>query len=161
MPTASTANILGNSESFEPYISNILTKRVLSGEFCVINRYLINDLQKLELWNMDIINKIMINYGSIQCIDEIPKDVREIYKTAWEISPRIQLEMAVDRAPFLDQSQSLTLYIDHPTPQILNSCHFYSWKKQLKTGMYYLRTKPASYPIPITNLPIKCESCSA
>lgn len=150
MPTASTSQILGNNECFEPYTSNIYTRRVLSGEFIVVNKHLLLDLVKLGLWNEDIKNEIMRANGSIQHIDAIPENIKELYKTVWELSMRDIIDMAADRGAFIDQSQSLNLFIESPNMGKLTSMHFYAWKKGLKTGMYYLRTKAASQAIKFT-----------
>jgi ribonucleoside-diphosphate reductase alpha chain len=150
MPTASTSQILGNNECFEPYTSNIYTRRVLSGEFIVVNKHLLRDLVKLNLWNSDIKNKIVAANGSVQDIDEIPDNIKEVYKTVWEIKQRAVIDMAADRGAFIDQSQSLNLFIQDPNFAKLSSMHFYSWKKGLKTGMYYLRTKAATDAIKFT-----------
>jgi ribonucleoside-diphosphate reductase alpha subunit len=150
MPTASTSQILGNTECFEPQTSNIYVRRVLSGEFPVINRYLVRDLENIGLWDSFMINKIIANNGSIQDIEEIPKELKDLYKTVWEIKQRVIIDMSADRAPFIDQSQSLNLFIEKPSHTILNAMHFYAWEKGLKTGMYYLRTKPASSAIKFT-----------
>ena len=144
MPTASTSQILGNNECFEPYTSNIYTRRVLSGEFIVVNKHLLRDLVKLNLWNSEIKNKIVAANGSVQDIAEIPENIKEIYKTVWEIKQRAVIDMAADRGAFIDQSQSLNLFIQDPNFAKLSSMHFYAWKKGLKTGMYYLRTKAAT-----------------
>lgn len=150
MPTASTAQILGNTESFEPNTTNIYTRRTMSGEFPVINKYLVQDLQKLNLYDNNMRNEIVKNRGSIANIERIPEDIRELYKTVWEISPRDLIEMAADRGPFIDQSQSMNLYIEEPTYSKLTSVHFFAWSKGLKTGMYYLRQKPACDAIQFT-----------
>jgi ribonucleoside-diphosphate reductase alpha subunit len=150
MPTASTSQILGNTEGFEPVTSNIYVRRVLSGEFPVINSYLARDLMKLNLWTPYIINLIIKNHGSIQNINEIPKNLKELYKTVWEIKQKTLFDMAADRGAFIDQSQSMNAYIADPTTAKLTSMHFYAWKKGLKTGMYYLRTKPITNPIQFT-----------
>lgn len=150
MPTASTAQILGNNESVEPYTSNIYTRRVLSGEFQVVNQHLLKDLTELGLWNDVMKNQIIANCGSIQNIPGIPDNIKAIYKTVWEISQKVVLNMAADRGAFIDQSQSLNIHIASPTYGVLSSMHFYGWRKGLKTGMYYLRTKPAAKPIQFT-----------
>jgi len=150
MPTASTAQILGNNESVEAYTSNIYTRRVLSGEFQVVNQHLLRDLTERNLWNDDIKNGIISAGGSIQGIEEIPKEIRELYKTVWEISQKNVLEQAADRGAFIDQSQSLNIHIGEPNYGKLSSMHFYGWKLGLKTGMYYLRTKPAAQAIQFT-----------
>ncbi|KAM7360956.1 ribonucleoside diphosphate reductase large subunit [Cochliomyia hominivorax] len=150
MPTASTAQILGNNESFEPYTSNIYTRRVLSGEFNVVNHHLLKDLTELDLWDDDMKNKIISNRGSIQSIEDIPKHIRDLYKTVWEISVKSTIKMAADRGAFIDQSQSFNIHVAEPNYGKLTSIHFYSWKAGLKTGMYYLRTKPAANAIQFT-----------
>jgi len=150
MPTASTAQILGNNESFEPYTSNIYSRRVLSGEFQVVNPHLMKDLVELGLWNEDIKSEIIANRGSVQSIDAIPQEIKALYKTVWEISQKVIINMAADRGAFIDQSQSLNIHIAEPTYSNITSMHFLGWKKGLKTGMYYLRTKPATNAIQFT-----------
>jgi ribonucleoside-diphosphate reductase alpha chain len=150
MPTASTSQILGNNECFEPFTSNIYVRRVLSGEFIVVNKYLLRDLVKLELWNDTLKNKIIAANGSIQNIDEIPQEIKNLYKTVWEIKQRHIVDMAADRGAFIDQSQSLNLFMQDVNVAKLSSAHFYAWKKGLKTGMYYLRTKAAADAIKFT-----------
>lgn len=144
MPTASTAQILGNNECFEPYTSNLYTRRVLSGEFIVVNNHLLRDLVKLGIWNESLKNKLIAANGSVQGIPEIPADIQELYKTAWEIKQRTLLDMAADRGAFICQSQSLNIFMPNPTHAKLTSMHFYGWKSGLKTGMYYLRSKAAA-----------------
>lgn len=143
MPTASTSQILGNNEAFEPYTSNIYTRRVLSGEFIVVNKHLLEDLVALGLWDNDMKEDIMRANGSIQHIEKIPADIRELYKTVWEMSMKDIIDMARHRGYFIDQSQSLNLFMKDPDYGKLTSMHFYGWKSGLKTGMYYLRTKSA------------------
>jgi ribonucleoside-diphosphate reductase alpha chain len=150
MPTASTSQILGNNECFEPYTSNIYTRRVLSGEFVVVNKHLLLDLVKLGLWNNDLKNKLMASNGSVQDIPEIPQEIKELYKTVWEIKQRAIIDMAADRGAFICQSQSLNVFIQNANFAKLSSMHFYAWKKGLKTGMYYLRTKAAVDAIKFT-----------
>lgn len=150
MPTASTSQILGNNECFEPYTTNIYTRRVLSGEFIVVNKHLLLDLVKLGLWNDEMKNAIMASNGSVQSIDAIPDNIKELYKTVWEMSMRDIIDMAADRGLFIDQSQSLNLFVEAPNMGKLTSMHFHAWKKGLKTGMYYLRTKAASAAIKFT-----------
>ena len=150
MPTASTSQILGNNECFEPYTSNIYTRRVLSGEFVVVNKHLLKDLVKLGLWNENLKNKIIASNGSIQQIPEIPQNIKEIYKTVWEIKQRAIIDMAADRGAYICQSQSLNLFIQDANFAKLSTAHFYAWKKGLKTGMYYLRTKAAADAIKFT-----------
>ncbi|TXC85134.1 ribonucleoside-diphosphate reductase subunit alpha [Luteibaculum oceani] len=150
MPTASTAQILGNNECFEPYTSNIYTRRVLSGEFVVVNKHLLRDLVKLGIWNDDLKNKLIASNGSVQNIPEIPENLKELYRTAWEISQKSILEMAADRGAFICQSQSTNVFMESPTFGKLTSMHFYGWKKGLKTGMYYLRSQAATQAIQFT-----------
>ena len=150
MPTASTSQILGNNECFEPYTSNIYTRRVLSGEFVVVNKHLLLDLVKLGLWNEEMKNEIIKANGSIQAIDSIPDNIKAIYKTVWEIKMKDIIDMSADRGHFIDQSQSLNLFIDQPNMGKITSMHFYAWEKGLKTGMYYLRTKAATQAIQFT-----------
>ncbi|MCA6361661.1 MAG: ribonucleoside-diphosphate reductase subunit alpha [Bacteroidetes bacterium] len=150
MPTASTSQILGNNECFEPYTSNIYTRRVLSGEFVVVNKHLLKDLVKLGLWNDNLKNKIIAANGSIQDIAEIPQNIKELYKTVWELSQRTLIDMAADRGAYICQSQSLNLFVQSPNFAKLTSMHFYAWEKGLKTGMYYLRTKAAADAIKFT-----------
>ena len=142
MPTASTSQILSNNECFEPFTSNIYIRRTLAGEFVCLNKYLINDLIDLNLWNIEIKNQIIKNNGSIQQIQEIPQQIKDIYKTAWEIGNKTIINMSADRGKYICQSQSLNLFMEKPDFNKITSMHFYSWKKGLKTGQYYLRTKP-------------------
>jgi ribonucleoside-diphosphate reductase alpha chain len=160
MPTASTSQILGNNECFEPFTSNIYTRRVLAGDFMVINKYLVDDLIKIRYWNSDVRSQIMANNGSVQGISEIPAEIRDLYKTAWEIPQKTLIDMARDRAPFICQSQSLNLFLAEPTYARISSMHMYAWKQGLKTGCYYLRTKPAATAQKFTVEP-ECKSCSA
>jgi len=150
MPTASTSQILGNNECFEPYTSNIYTRRVLSGEFIVVNKHLLEDLVKLGLWNEGLKQDIMRANGSIQHVDVIPQDIKELYKTVWELSMKDIIDMSRQRGYFIDQSQSLNLFMEGATMAKLTSMHFYAWKSGLKTGMYYLRTKSAVDAIKFT-----------
>ncbi|MEI6947168.1 ribonucleoside-diphosphate reductase subunit alpha [Paraflavisolibacter sp. H34] len=150
MPTASTSQILGNNECFEPYTSNIYVRRVLSGEFVVVNKHLLQDLAALNLWNNDMKNRIIAANGSIQHIPGIPAQLKELYKTVWEIRQRALIDMAADRGAFICQSQSLNLFVDSPSAAKLTSMHFYAWKKGLKTGMYYLRTQAAAQAVQFT-----------
>ncbi|XP_066595733.1 ribonucleoside-diphosphate reductase large subunit-like [Prorops nasuta] len=150
MPTASTAQILGNNESIEPYTSNIYTRRVLSGEFQVVNHHLLKDLTDQNLWDPDMKNEIIANNGSIQNITSIPDNLKALYKTVWEIKQKVVLKMAADRGAFIDQSQSMNVHLAQPTTEQLTSMHFYGWQMGLKTGMYYLRTKPAANAIQFT-----------
>ncbi|WP_299153004.1 ribonucleoside-diphosphate reductase subunit alpha [uncultured Christiangramia sp.] len=150
MPTASTSQILGNNEAFEPYTSNIYTRRVLSGEFIVVNKHLLEDLVSRDLWTEDVKNAIMRNNGSVQDIDVIPQDLKELYKTVWEMSMKDIIDMSRHRGYFIDQSQSLNLFMENASYSKLTSMHFYAWKSGLKTGMYYLRTKSAVDAIKFT-----------
>lgn len=150
MPTASTAQILGNNECFEPYTSNIYTRRVLSGEFIVVNKHLLKDLVKLNLWDEDMRQRLMAANGSVQNIDEIPENLKQLYKTAWELSQKAIIDMAADRGAYICQSQSLNIFMENANFAKLTSMHFYGWKKGLKTGMYYLRTRAAADAIKFT-----------
>ncbi|RFN58908.1 ribonucleoside-diphosphate reductase subunit alpha [Marixanthomonas ophiurae] len=150
MPTASTSQILGNNEAFEPYTSNIYTRRVLSGEFIVVNKHLLEDLVELGLWNDDVKEEIMRANGSVQGVDVIPQDLKELYKTVWELSMKDIIDMSRHRGYFIDQSQSLNLFMENANYAKLTSMHFYAWKNGLKTGMYYLRTKSAVDAIKFT-----------
>lgn len=150
MPTASTSQILGFNECFEPYTSNLYTRRVLSGEFQIVNKYLLKDLIDLGLWTASMKNRLIMENGSIQNIKCIPEDIKRLYKTVWEISQKTIIDMAADRGKFIDQLQSMNIYMQNPTFAKLTSCHFYAWEKGLKTGMYYLRTQAASQAIKFT-----------
>ncbi len=164
MPTASTSQILGNNECFEPFTSNIYTRRVLAGDFMVVNKYLVNDLVKLGLWTSEIRSSIIANNGSIQDLVEIPGELRELYKTAWEIPQKTLINMSRDRAPFICQSQSLNLFVADPSFSKVSSMHMYAWKKGLKTGCYYLRTKAAATAQKFTiepTCPPACLTCSS
>jgi ribonucleoside-diphosphate reductase alpha chain len=169
MPTASTSQILGNNECFEPFTSNLYARRVLAGDFMVINKYLVEDLTKLGLWTTDVRTQIIADNGSVQNIPEIPAEIRELYKTAWEIPQKTLINMARDRAPFICQSQSLNLFLAEPTYAKISSMHVYAWKQGLKTGCYYLRTKAVSSAQKFTIEPSKkpsvgetdCLMCSA
>ena len=141
MPTASTSQILGWNECFEPFTSNIYTRRTLAGEFIVVNKHLVRDLMDYQLWSEGLKQKIIANNGSVQGISEIPASIQERYKTAYELKQRILIDMAAARGAFICQSQSLNLFVADPTYAKLTSMHFYGWKRGLKTGMYYLRTK--------------------
>jgi ribonucleoside-diphosphate reductase alpha subunit len=150
MPTASTAQILGNNESFEPYTQNLYVRRVLSGEFVQVNRHLLKDLIARDLWTEDVRVQLIAHNGSVQHIDQIPADVKELYKTVWEIKQRAVLDMAADRGAYIDQSQSLNIHMVDATTAKLSSMHFHAWQLGLKTGMYYLRTKAAADAIKFT-----------
>lgn len=150
MPTASTSQILGNNECFEPYTQNLYTRRVLSGEFIVVNKSLMRDLVRLGLWNETVKNQIFAANGSIQGIDEIPEDIKMLYRTVWEIKQKSLIDMSADRAPYICQTQSLNLFIENPSFSKLTSMLFHTWKRGLKTGMYYLRTKAAAEAIKFT-----------
>ena len=141
MPTAGTSQILGNFECFEPLHSNMYSRRTLAGEFLIINKYLMNDLIELDLWNDDMKYKIMAGEGSIQEIEEIPDSIKALYKTVWEVKMKKVIDMAADRGAYIDQSQSMNLFLGNPTKNVLTSMHMYAWKRGLKTGQYYLRTK--------------------
>ncbi len=169
MPTASTSQILGNNECFEPYVSNIYSRRVLSGEFIIVNKHLLRDLIALGLWNEQLKEQIFLHNGSIQNIPGIPAELKELYKTAWELKQKALIDLAAERAPFICQTQSLNLFMENPTFAKLTSMHFYAWKKGLKTGMYYLRSKAAAEAIKFTvklpentvcKLEEGCLSCS-
>ena len=150
MPTASTSQILGNNECFEPYTSNLYTRRVLSGEFIVVNKHLLRDLVKLGIWNERLKQKIIAQNGSIQQIEEIPLSIRDLYKTVWEMKQKTLIDMAAERSAYICQSHSLNLFVSSPSYAKLTSMHFYAWKKGLKTGLYYLRTKSAADAIKFT-----------
>ena len=150
MPTASTSQILGNNECFEPYTSNIYTRRVLSGEFVVVNKHLLKDLNDLGLWSEEMKNAMIANNGSIQAIEGIPAELKDLYKTSWEIKGKNLIDMSADRGAFIDQSQSLNAFMEDANYGKLTSMHFYAWESGLKTGMYYLRTRPAADPIKFT-----------
>ena len=152
MPTASTAQIMGNNEAFEPYTTNIYLRRTLAGEFVMVNKHLVSDLQKIDMWNPQIKNEIIRAGGSVQNLD-IPLDLKNIYRTVWEIPQKSILDMAADRGAYIDQSQSLNIFMENPTVAKLSSMHFYGWKKGLKTGMYYLRTRAKAKPQQVTISP--------
>jgi ribonucleoside-diphosphate reductase subunit M1 len=149
MPTASTAQILGNNESFEPYTQNLYVRRVLSGEFVQVNRHLLRDLIKRGLWTEEMRAQLTAHNGSVQQLD-LPSEVKELYKTVWEIKQRIVLDMAADRGAYIDQSQSLNIHMVDATTAKLSSMHFHGWQLGLKTGLYYLRTKAAADAIKFT-----------
>jgi len=159
MPTASTSQILGNNECFEPFTSNLYTRRVLAGDFVVVNKYLVEDLVKRGMWTADVRTSIIANNGSVQNIPEVPGELRDLYRTAWEIPQKTLINMARDRAPFICQSQSLNLFLSEPSYAKMTSMHFYAWKSGLKTGCYYLRTKAVSSAQKFTVEP--CVTCSA
>lgn len=150
MPTASTSQILGNNECFEPYSSNFYTRRTLSGQYIVVNKHLLNDLIGLGLWNHEMKEQLMAHNGSIQHINTIPQHIKDLYKTAYELSQKVIIDQSADRGAFICQSQSLNLFVESPTFSKLSSMHFYAWSKGLKTGMYYLRSKAAVDPIKFT-----------
>jgi ribonucleoside-diphosphate reductase alpha chain/ribonucleoside-diphosphate reductase subunit M1 len=158
MPTASTAQILGNNECFEPYTTNLYLRRTLAGEFVMINKHLVKDLRQINMWNKDIKDNIIANGGSIQQIENVPDKIKEIYRTAWEISPKSIVEMARDRGAYIDQSQSMNLFVENVSTSKLSSIHMYTWKLGLKTGMYYLRTRPKAKPVQFTLDPTKYGS---
>jgi ribonucleoside-diphosphate reductase alpha chain len=159
MPTASTSQILGNNECIEPYTTNIYLRRTLAGEFVVVNKHLVNDLKKIGLWSKQMKEKMIADSGSIQQISEIPEEIKQKYKTVWEISQKVLIDMAKDRGCFIDQSQSLNLFMENPTIPKLSSMHMYAWEVGLKTGLYYLRSKAKSKAIQFSLEP--CTSCSA
>jgi ribonucleoside-diphosphate reductase alpha subunit len=160
MPTASTAQILGNNECFEPYTTNIYLRRTLAGEFVVVNKHLVNDLKKAGLWSKEMKDLMVKAGGSIQNIVDIPDDIKNLYRTVWEISQKCIIDMAADRGRFIDQSQSMNLFMESPTMSKLSSMHMYAWKAGLKTGMYYLRSKAKARPIQFSLEP-DCVACSA
>jgi ribonucleotide reductase alpha subunit len=153
MPTASTAQIMGNNEAFEPYTTNIYLRRTLAGEFVMVNKHLVRDLQKIDKWNPKIKNEIIRAGGSISQIDGIPLEIKHVYRTIWEIPQKSILDMAADRGAYIDQSQSLNIFMENPTVAKLSSMHLYGWKKGLKTGMYYLRTRAKAKPQQVTISP--------
>jgi ribonucleoside-diphosphate reductase alpha chain len=162
MPTASSSQILGNFECFEPVMSNIYSRRTLAGEFMVINEYLVNDLITHDLWCKELKDQIILNDGSVQGIKSIPNFIKKKYKTAWELKMKDVIDMSADRSPFICQSQSLNLFQEAPNFKTLSSMHFYAWKKGLKSGIYYLRSRPSSKALQFTIAPeTECESCSA
>ena len=163
MPTASTSQILGNNECFEPFTSNLYLRRTLAGEFVMINKHLVKELTKLGLWSKETKDQIIKDGGSVHGLN-ISDDLKAIYRTVWEIPQKSLIDMAADRAPFIDQSQSMNLFVEDPTIAKMSSIHMYTWSKGLKTGMYYLRTRPKAKPIQVT-LPVcrmdeGCVSCS-
>jgi ribonucleotide reductase alpha subunit len=160
MPTASTSQILGNNECIEPYTTNIYLRRTLAGEFVVVNKHLVKSLQALGLWSKDMKNAMIKHGGSIQQIPGIPESVKKLYKTVWEIKQKVLIDMARDRGCFIDQSQSLNLFMEDPTASKLSSMHMYGWEQGLKTGMYYLRSKAKARPIHFSLEP-DCKMCSS
>jgi ribonucleotide reductase alpha subunit len=158
MPTASTSQILGNNECFEPFTSNLYARRTLAGEFIMVNQYLVKELIDLGLWNETLKNQIIEQKGSIQALD-LPDNIKRKYKIVWEIPMKHLINMSRDRAPYICQSQSLNLWIADPNTSILTSMHFYAWEQGLKTGIYYLRRKPKHQVQQFTIVP--CETCSA
>jgi ribonucleoside-diphosphate reductase alpha subunit len=160
MPTASTAQILGNNECFEPYTTNIYLRRTLAGEFVVVNKHLVEDLKRVGLWSKEMKDLMVKAGGSVQNIVDIPDNIKQLYKTVWEISQKCIIDMAADRGRFIDQSQSMNLFMESPTLSKLSSMHMYAWKSGLKTGMYYLRSKAKARPIQFSLEP-DCVACSA
>jgi ribonucleoside-diphosphate reductase alpha subunit len=160
MPTASTSQILGNNECFEPYTQNIYVRRTLAGEFVVVNKHLVDDLKKVGLWSKEMKDLMIKANGSVQSIIDIPANIKELYKTVWEMSQKVIIDMAADRGVFIDQSQSMNLFVESPTLSKLSSMHFYAWKAGLKTGMYYLRSKAKARPQQFS-LEAECTACSA
>jgi ribonucleoside-diphosphate reductase alpha subunit len=163
MPTASTSQILGNNECIEPYTSNIYLRRTMAGEFVVVNKHLVKALKEIGIWSKEIKDLMIAQGGSVQNISTIPPDIKKLYKTVWEISQKVVIDMAKDRGCFIDQSQSMNLFIENPTVPKLSSMHMYAWSAGLKTGMYYLRTKAKSKAIQFTIDPSRqaCDTCSA
>jgi len=171
MPTASTSQILGNNECFEPFTSNLYSRLTLAGNFIVFNKHLQRDLEELGIWNEEMKNKLMSSYGSVQGIDNIPSNIKNIYKTVWEIKQKAIIDHAISRGPFVDQSQSMNLFFEKPDAMKLTSALMYGWKNGLKTGMYYLRSQSSANAQQFTIEPVKtisknidepvCESCSA
>ena len=160
MPTASTAQILGNNECFEPYTTNIYLRRTLAGEFVIVNKHLVNDLKKIGLWSKEMKDLMVKAGGSVQTIVDIPEDIKKLYRTVWEIKMKDVIDMAAARGRFIDQSQSMNLFMESPTMSKLSSMHMYAWKQGLKTGMYYLRSKAKARPIQFSLEP-ECVACSA
>tara|TARA_Y200000002_G_scaffold102971_1_gene83689 strand:+ start:16668 stop:18914 length:2247 start_codon:yes stop_codon:yes gene_type:complete len=160
MPTASTSQILGNNECFEPYTTNIYLRRTLAGEFVVVNKHLVEDLKKIGLWSKEMKDLMVKANGSVQNIIDIPDNLKELYKTVWEMSQKTIIDMAADRGVYIDQSQSMNLFVESPTISKLSSMHMYAWKSGLKTGMYYLRSKAKARPIQFS-LEAECAMCSA
>jgi ribonucleoside-diphosphate reductase alpha subunit len=160
MPTASTAQILGNNECFEPYTTNIYLRRTLAGEFVIVNKHLVNDLKEIGLWSKEMKDLMVKAGGSIQTIVDIPEDIKKLYRTVWEIKMKDVIDMAASRGRFIDQSQSMNLFMESPTMSKLSSMHMYAWKQGLKTGMYYLRSKAKARPIQFSLEP-DCVACSA
>lgn len=160
MPTATTSQVFGNNECFEPYTSNLYLRRTIAGEFVVVNKHLVRELQKLGLWNEDMKNEIIRHNGSVQSIQTIPDHVKKLFKTSWELSQKVLIDQARDRGYFVCQTQSLNLFVESPTIAKLSSMHMYAWKQGLKTGMYYLRTRPKAAPIQVTLEPV-CLACSS
>ena len=161
MPTATTAQMLGNTECFEPVTSNIYTRRVLSGEFAVVNKHLVRHLEERGLWTPEVREQIVRDNGSVQNVAALSDDVKKLFRTVWEMRMRAIIDMAADRAPFIDQSQSLNLFVDGASHAKLTAMHMHAWKRGLKTGMYYLRTRAAADAIKVTVSPRECASCSA
>jgi ribonucleoside-diphosphate reductase alpha chain len=172
MPTASTSQILGYNECIEPVTTNIYVRRTLAGEFTVLNKHLVNDLMAIGIWNPELKDRIIAANGSVQGLAELPEDLKARYKTVWEIKQKTLIDMAADRGAFICQSQSLNLFVQDPTIAKLSSMHFYAWRRGLKTGIYYLRTKSAVQAIKFTlepsvaaasstKAPEECLLCSA
>jgi ribonucleoside-diphosphate reductase alpha subunit len=159
MPTASTSQILGNNECFEPVTSNMYTRRTIAGDFIIINKYLVRDLMKLNIWDVNMKNSIIAHNGSVQNINNIPQNIKDLYKTVWEIKQKVIIDQAIDRGPFVCQTQSMNLFFEEPTQSMLTSAFFHGWKNGLKTGSYYIRTKPKAQAQQFTVAP--CEMCSA
>lgn len=160
MPTASSSQILNNNECFEAFTSNLYSRNTLAGDFIILNKHLVRDLKSINMWNKDIVNRIIENDGSVQSIEDIPKEIRDVYKTVWEISQKIIIDYAADRGAFIDQTQSMNIFIDHPTNSKLSSMHMYGWKKGLKTGSYYIRSKAARNAVKFSILKEKKDGVS-
>jgi len=161
MPTASTAAIFGNTESTEPLVSAVYSRRTLAGEFAVVNKHLVADLLARGLWTPSLKNEIIARDGSVQDVAGVPDDLKALYRTAWELSMKAVIDMAADRGAYVCQTQSMNLFVAEPTFKKLSSMHFYAWKRGLKTGQYYLRSKPAARAVQVTVAPPDCAMCSA
>jgi ribonucleotide reductase alpha subunit len=150
MPTASSSQLINSNEAFEPFTSNIYTRSTHSGEFIVVNKHLYRDLKDIDMWNKELVDQIISQNGSIQDIEQIPLQIRNRYKTVWELSQKVIIDLAADRAPFIDQTQSMNIFVERPTYAKLSSMHMYGWKQGLKTGSYYIRSKPARDAVKFT-----------
>ena len=161
MPTASTSQLLGNNECFEPFTSNIYRRDTIAGSFVCINKHLVRDLKLVDKWNKAAKDNIIVNNGSVRGLSDLSDELKDRYKTKWEIKQRVIIDLASDRGKFIDQSQSMNIAMAKPNSAKLTSCHFHAWKKGLKTGIYYLRSRPSSKAIQFTLNPNECENCSA